>query len=214
MVHRLRAGAAHVSWSWRRRLKRAADIVVAGVGLLLLAPLLAALALLIKLDSAGPALFRQQRVGRGGRAFRLLKIRSMIDRADFLQATLGSRNEACGPIFKMREDPRMTRLGRVLRRTSLDEIPQLYNVLVGDMSLVGPRPPTPSEVKRYEPWHYRRLEVVPGLTGLAQVSGRSDLSFDEVVRLDSYYIDHWSLKLDAMILLRTIPRVLARRGAY
>jgi lipopolysaccharide/colanic/teichoic acid biosynthesis glycosyltransferase len=125
-----------------------------------------------------------------------------------------ARNEADGPVFKMRDDPRMTRVGRVLRRYSLDELPQLWNILRGDMSWVGPRPPTPQEVARYEPWHHRRLEAAPGLTGLWQVLGRSDTSFDEMVRLDIYYVEHWTPSMDVRIMLQTIPAVLSGRGAY
>ncbi len=159
-------------------------------------------------------LFRQERVGRGGTRFYLLKFRSMRQDADRIVQELLAYNEATGPLFKMRNDPRLTRVGRVLRRWSLDEWPQLWNVLKGEMSLVGPRPPLPREVEQYEPWHYRRLEVSPGITGLWQVSGRSELSFDEMVMLDLYYIENWSLGLDLRILLRTIPAVFRGRGAY
>jgi lipopolysaccharide/colanic/teichoic acid biosynthesis glycosyltransferase len=171
-------------------------------------------ALLIKLDSPGPVIFRQQRVGERGRIFSFYKFRSMRDGAEDQQAELRSRNEATGPLFKIKDDPRLTRLGPLLRRRSLDEIPQLWNVLRGDMSLVGPRPGLPAEVAQYQPWHRQRLEVPPGITGLWQVSGRSDLSFDEMCLLDIYYIENWSLGLDLMIMLRTIPRVLFGEGAY
>jgi lipopolysaccharide/colanic/teichoic acid biosynthesis glycosyltransferase len=153
-------------------------------------------------------------VGERGRIFSFYKFRSMRDGAEDQQAELRSRNEATGPLFKIKDDPRLTRLGPLLRRRSLDEIPQLWNVLRGDMSLVGPRPGLPAEVAQYQPWHRQRLEVPPGITGLWQVSGRSDLSFDEMCLLDIYYIENWSLGLDLMIMLRTIPRVLFGEGAY
>jgi exopolysaccharide biosynthesis polyprenyl glycosylphosphotransferase len=197
-----------------RLIKRALDFTLAALGLLLSAPLIGLVALLIKLDSPGPVIFRQQRVGERGRIFSFYKFRSMRDGAEDQQAELRSRNEATGPLFKIKDDPRLTRLGPLLRRRSLDEIPQLWNVLRGDMSLVGPRPGLPAEVAQYQPWHRQRLEVPPGITGLWQVSGRSDLSFDEMCLLDIYYIENWSLGLDLMIMLRTIPRVLFGEGAY
>jgi lipopolysaccharide/colanic/teichoic acid biosynthesis glycosyltransferase len=177
-------------------------------------PILAILAILIKLDSAGPILIRQERVGRNGRHFYCWKLRTMRVGADSLLAVLQTNNEANGPIFKMRKDPRVTRVGRYLRRLSLDELPQAWNVVCGEMSLVGPRPPLPHEVTRYEPWQLRRLETTPGITGLWQVSGRSDLAFDEMVMMDITYIDTWSLGLDLKILFRTVSAVLAARGAY
>jgi lipopolysaccharide/colanic/teichoic acid biosynthesis glycosyltransferase len=159
-------------------------------------------------------LFRQQRVGRDGRLFVLYKFRSMVQGAETHHRSLRKHNEASGPIFKMKEDPRVTGIGRLLRRTSLDELPQLWNVLSGDMSLVGPRPPMPSEVVEYKDWHQRRLDVSPGMTGLWQVSGRSELTFDEMVMLDLFYAENWSIGLDVKILLRTVPTVLLGRGAY
>lgn len=195
-------------------LKRTFDIAVSVLILVLGAPLWGLMALLIKLDSPGPVLFSQQRVGKDGKVFEAHKFRSMREGAETALETLSSNNEATGPLFKMRDDPRITRMGKWLRRTSLDEIPQLLNVLAGDMSVVGPRPPLPAEVAQYEPWHHRRLEVAPGLTGLWQVSGRSDVPFDEMVMLDIYYIQNWSLALDLKTLLRTIPAVLSGRGAY
>ncbi len=199
---------------WKYVVKRAMDILVAGVALLLLSPLMALIALAIKLDSPGPVLFAQTRVGKDGRPFTMLKFRSMVADAESRLAELEDRNEAVGPLFKIRDDPRRTRVGRFLRRTSLDELPQLINVLRGDMSLVGPRPPLPREVEQYQPWHRRRLSVRPGMTGLPQVSGRSNLTFDEMALLDLYYIQNWSPTLDLMILLRTIPHVLLGEGAY
>jgi exopolysaccharide biosynthesis polyprenyl glycosylphosphotransferase len=196
------------------RLKRLLDLAVAAVTLLALAPLLLLIAAAIRLESAGPVVFRQTRVGRGGRHFTLFKFRSMVVDAEARLEALRHRNEVDGPIFKMREDPRVTRVGRWLRRTSLDELPQLLNVLLGDMSLVGPRPAVPSEVAQYAAWQRARLEAIPGITGLWQVSGRSQLSFEEMVRLDIEYVERRSLLLDLAILLRTVPVVLTRRGAY
>jgi exopolysaccharide biosynthesis polyprenyl glycosylphosphotransferase len=194
--------------------KRVFDIVVALLGLIVGAPVLALIALAIQLDSPGPAIFRQERVGQNGRHFTIYKFRSMRVGADEEKENLQALNEADGPLFKIRNDPRLTRIGRFLRRTSLDELPQLFNVIKGEMSLVGPRPPTPSEVDLYQPWHKKRLNVPPGITGLWQVSGRSELTFDEMVLLDLYYIEHWSPWMDFMILLRTIPKVLTSEGAY
>lgn len=205
---------APVIRGWTGRVKRALDVTVAALLLALLSPLLALIALIIKLDSAGPVLYVQPRVGAGGRLFRFFKFRSMEQDAHGRLESLRADNEATGPLFKMRKDPRVTRVGRWLRRYSLDELPQLWNVLRGDMSLVGPRPPIPDEVARYAPWHRRRLEVAPGLTGLWQVSGRSDLNFDEMVMLDLFYAENWSLGLDLKILLRTVPTVLFGTGAY
>ena len=176
--------------------------------------LAAVIALVVRLDSPGPVIFRQIRIGRGGQPFTMYKFRTMVQDAEARRGELADRNEADGPLFKMRQDPRVTRVGAFLRRYSLDEWPQLWNILVGDMSWVGPRPPTPDEVARYEPWHRRRLEVTPGLTGLWQVLGRSDTSFDEMVRLDIYYAESWSVGLDLRIILQTVPAVLAGRGAW
>jgi exopolysaccharide biosynthesis polyprenyl glycosylphosphotransferase len=199
---------------WNLFVKRGLDVIGSAVLLVAFAPLLALVALVIKLDSPGPVLFHQTRFGRGGVPFTCLKFRSMRDGAEDELPKLQSLNEADGPLFKIRDDPRLTRLGRVLRRTSIDEVPQLWNVLRGEMSLVGPRPPIPSEVEHYEEWHQRRLEVVPGITGLWQVSGRSRLSFDEMVMLDIYYIENWSLGLDLQVLARTLPAVVATAGAF
>jgi exopolysaccharide biosynthesis polyprenyl glycosylphosphotransferase len=195
-------------------IKRAVDIVGAAVGLTLGAPILGLIALAIRLDSPGPTVFRQTRVGAGGKLFEIYKFRSMREGAEAELEQLLELNEADGPIFKIRDDPRLTRVGRFLRRTSLDELPQLWNVLRGEMSLVGPRPPIPSEVEGYQEWHKKRLDGRPGMTGLWQISGRSLLSFDEQVLLDIYYIENWSLWLDFKILLRTVPQVLFGNGAY
>jgi exopolysaccharide biosynthesis polyprenyl glycosylphosphotransferase len=195
-------------------IKRATDVVGALLGITLGAPLLGIIALAIRLESPGPVIFTQGRVGLGGRLFRMVKFRSMHVGAEAEQEALANLNEADGPIFKIHDDPRLTRVGRFLRRTSLDELPQLVNVLRGEMSLVGPRPPLPSEVERYQEWHRKRLEAPPGMTGLWQVSGRSRLSFDEMVLLDIYYIENWSPWLDFKILVRTIPTALSGEGAY
>jgi exopolysaccharide biosynthesis polyprenyl glycosylphosphotransferase len=199
---------------WNLVLKRIMDVILSATLLLCLSPFLALVALAIRLDSPGPVLFRQERVGRNGVPFTLLKFRSMRVGAEELLEELLSQNEASGPIFKLRNDPRMTRVGRFLRRTSIDELPQMINVLTGEMSWVGPRPPIPQEVQKYEDWHHRRLEVSPGITGLWQVSGRSVIPFDEMVMLDIYYIENWSLGMDIRILLRTVPAVLTGGGAY
>jgi len=199
---------------WGRLAKRTVDLAVSLVALIPAVLAGALIALVIRLDSPGPAFFRQQRIGMGGRPFSMYKFRSMKLGAEEEQDALVEHNEASGPLFKMRNDPRLTRLGGFLRRSSLDELPQVINVLRGEMSLVGPRPNIPAEVERYQPWHRQRLEVPPGITGLWQVSGRSDLSFDEMCLLDIYYIENWSLKLDLMILLRTVPRVVGGNGAY
>ncbi len=196
--------------------KRSVDVMLAGIGFVLLSPVMAILAVLVRLDSRGPSLFAQTRVGMGGRTFRMLKFRTMRDGAEHERDAVAELNQHDDPrLFKIPADPRVTRFGRVIRRWSLDELPQLYNVLAGDMSLVGPRPFFESDLADYEAHHFRRLAVKPGLTGLWQVSGRSDIvNFEEVVRLDRYYIEHWSLGLDFRILARTVPAVASRRGAY
>ena len=198
----------------RRVVKDVAERAAAGLALLLLAPLLVALALAVRLDSQGPALFRQVRVGKDGETFSMFKLRTMTHDAEERLVAVVTLNESDGVLFKVREDPRVTRLGRVLRRSSLDELPQLLNVLLGHMSLVGPRPPLPAEVAAYVGDTHRRLAVKPGITGLWQVSGRSDLSWEESVRLDLRYVDNWSITLDLLILGRTARAVLSRRGAY
>jgi exopolysaccharide biosynthesis polyprenyl glycosylphosphotransferase len=195
-------------------LKRTMDVVISLAGLILLFPFFILIALAIHIDSPGPAVFRQIRVGKNERLFACYKFRSMRQGAEAEQERLQDQNEAHGVFFKIREDPRITRVGRFLRRASIDELPQLFNVLMGHMSVVGPRPATPSEVQRYQPWHKRRLEVAPGITGMWQVSGRSQLTFDEMVLLDLYYIENWSPLLDMQIMLRTIPKVLLGEGAY
>jgi exopolysaccharide biosynthesis polyprenyl glycosylphosphotransferase len=199
---------------WQRVLKRALDVAIVTVGGVLLAPLMGLIALAIRLDSAGSAVFRQLRVGKGGQQFWCYKFRSMHEGAENEREHLEAYNEAEGAVFKIRDDPRRTRIGRWLRRFSMDELPQIYNVLRGEMSVVGPRPPLPSEVAQYEAWQMQRLQVAPGMTGLWQVSGRSNLTFDEQCLLDIYYIENWSALLDIKILLRTVPKVFTGEGAY
>ncbi|WP_374982890.1 sugar transferase [Streptomyces fradiae] len=195
-------------------LKAAVDRCGAALGLLALSPLLLLLVLLIRLDSPGPAFYRQARVGRDQETFTMWKFRSMVTDADVRKDDLAARNECDGLMFKMRRDPRVTRVGRFLRRTSLDELPQLLNVLRGDMSLVGPRPPLPEEVAAYDATALRRLRVKPGMTGLWQVSGRSDLSWDETIQLDLHYVDNWSFSSDLDVMSRTLRAVVDGRGAY
>jgi exopolysaccharide biosynthesis polyprenyl glycosylphosphotransferase len=182
--------------------------------LLLAAPVMGLVALAIKLEDGGPVVFRQTRVGLRGEEFDCLKFRSMVLDAEARLAELMAANEGSGPLFKMTHDPRITRVGRFIRRFSLDELPQLWNALRGDMSLVGPRPALPTEVAQYDSDTRRRLDVRPGLTGLWQVSGRSNLSWDDTVRLDLYYVDNWSMIQDLMILARTAKAVVGSSGAY
>ena len=198
----------------RRVTKELFDRAAAGLALLCLAPALFTIALAVRMTSRGPVLFRQERIGQCGEAFTMLKFRSMVQDADRMVEQLAARSDGNGVLFKMKEDPRVTRVGRFLRRYSLDELPQLINVLRGDMSLVGPRPPLAKEVERYGEDMRRRLLVKPGLTGLWQVSGRSDISWDDSVRLDVRYVENWSLALDVMILVKTVRTVLQGSGAY
>jgi exopolysaccharide biosynthesis polyprenyl glycosylphosphotransferase len=193
--------------------KRTLDVAASALALAVLSPLLLLVALAVRLEAPGPVLFRQRRVGLHGREFTLFKFRSMRTGAEGEQARLLARNEMDGPVFKLRDDPRVTPVGRLLRRSSIDELPQLWNVLRGEMSLVGPRPPLPDEVRRYERWQRRRLSVKPGLTCTWQVSGRSEVGFRRWMELDLAYIDGWSLWGDVRIVLRTIPAVLLGRGA-
>jgi exopolysaccharide biosynthesis polyprenyl glycosylphosphotransferase len=199
---------------WKIALKRLIDIAGSSAALLLLSPLLTIIGVAIKLGSPGAVLFKQTRLGRGARPFTCYKFRSMWEHAEEAKPQLSGFNEVAGPIFKMKDDPRVTRVGRVIRRFSFDELPQFVNVFRGDMSLVGPRPALPSEVEAYEDWHHERLKIPSGMTGLWQVMGRSDLTFDEMVMLDLYYAENWSLWLDFKIMLRTLPTVLFARGAY
>ena len=195
-----------------RVLKRMLDVLASAAALWVLAPFLCLVGVLIKLTSSGPVFFRQLRVGQHGRLFNILKFRSMVSGAGALQKALEEKNEQSGPVFKIRKDPRITPLGRILRRYSIDELPQLINVLRGDMTLVGPRPPVPKEVAQYEPWQLRRLSVVPGLTCIWQVSGRNEIDFRDWMYLDLRYIDTWSLGQDLNLLLKTVPAVVAGRG--
>ncbi len=198
---------------WRAVAKRAIDIVLSLFALIVLSPLMLLIALAVKLDSPGPAIFKQARIGKKGKPFTFYKFRSMHQNAEEIRASLMHLNEADGPVFKIKQDPRITRVGRILRKTSLDELPQFFNVLKGDMSLVGPRPPLPCEVERYTKYQRRRLSVTPGITCIWQISGRSDVTFDRWVEMDLEYIRNQSLLTDAIILLKTIPAVLLQRGA-
>jgi exopolysaccharide biosynthesis polyprenyl glycosylphosphotransferase len=203
------APVARVTW-----IKRAVDICLSLTAVLLLAPVLSAIAIAVKLSSPGPVIYRQLRVGKDGKTFEMLKFRSMCVGAEGMMEMLRDRNEATGPLFKIKRDPRITPVGRLLRRLSFDELPQLGNVIRGEMSLVGPRPPLPAEVKKYEEWQLGRLQARPGMTGLWQVSGRSEVPFNDMVRLDLHYVRNWSFGLDLEIMLRTIPAVVVNRGAY
>ncbi|MBN2071300.1 MAG: sugar transferase [Candidatus Krumholzibacteriota bacterium] len=194
--------------------KRATDIIIAGLILLLFLPVIPVIVLLIKLDSNGAILFKQKRIGKGGREFDFYKFRSMLQGAESIIGHLRPLSGVDGPIFKLKEDPRVTRVGRFLRRSSLDELPQLLNVIKGDMSIVGPRPNLPSEVAHYLPWQKKRLEVTPGITCFWQITGRSHIGFHEWMRLDLEYIRKRSLVTDFKIMLKTIPAVIARKGAY
>lgn len=200
--------------SVQRFVTRMVDVIVAALILIIGFPLWLCFALAIRLSSSGEILYKQTRIGLNGRPFKVYKFRSMYKNAETRLADLLSHNEVQGPLFKIKDDPRITPVGRFLRHTSFDEIPQLINVLKGEMSLVGPRPPLPHEVAQYEEWQKERLAIKPGMTGLWQVRGRSNISFDEGVLMDLYYIENWSLRLYFQVLLRTIPAVLFRRGAY
>ncbi|NOU92956.1 exopolysaccharide biosynthesis polyprenyl glycosylphosphotransferase [Paenibacillus sp. LMG 31456] len=194
--------------------KRIMDIIAASILIIFISPIYVLTAIAIKLDSKGSIIYKQQRIGRNGKTFSMLKFRSMVSDADVLLKKLKNKNEIDGIAFKMKDDPRITKVGKFIRKYSIDELPQLFNVLIGNMSLVGPRPPLPHEVERYGDWEWRRLEVLPGITGLWQVSGRSDLSFQQWMSLDIYYIENWSIAFDIKILMKTIPVVLKGEGAY
>lgn len=211
----LPARAGTRRWRVQQAVKRVVDVALSVVGLVVLAPLLLAIAALVWASSPGPILYEWRVLGRRGRPFIGYKFRTMVVDADALKRTIQHRNEMTGPAFKMRDDPRVTRVGRVLRKYSLDELPQLWSVLKGDMSLVGPRPPSAGEFVQFEPWQRGKLAVTPGITCLWQVSGRSDIrDFDEWMRLDRRYVQEWSLWLDARILARTLPAVIRGDGAY
>jgi exopolysaccharide biosynthesis polyprenyl glycosylphosphotransferase len=199
---------------WNYFMKRVLDVTLSGGALIVLSPLILLIALTIKLDSPGPIIYRQKRIGKNGQLFTFYKFRSMRIDADQKYRELLAFNETGGATFKMKNDPRRTRIGKFIRRTSLDEIPQFFNILLGQMSFVGPRPTIDREISQYQAWHKRRLEVTPGLTGLWQVSGRSKIPFEDMVKLDIYYAENWSLWLDIKILLRTIPAVIRGDGAY
>jgi lipopolysaccharide/colanic/teichoic acid biosynthesis glycosyltransferase len=202
-------------WRVAQGVKRGLDIVVSAFLLILLSPVLAAIACLVHLTSEGPILYHWKVLGRRARPFLGYKFRTMVPNAEALKAEMLRHNEMTGPVFKMRDDPRVTPIGRFLRKYSLDELPQLWSVLRGDMSLVGPRPPSPEEFAAFEPWQRGKLAVTPGITCLWQVMGRSEISdFDDWARLDLEYIERWSLGLDLRILLRTVPVVLRGHGAY
>lgn len=203
------------AWRVQRVIKRGLDIVLSATGILALAPAFAIIAVAIKLTSPGPVLYRWRVLGHRARPFVGYKFRTMVDDADIVKPQYRQRNEMTGPAFKMRDDPRVTRLGRWLRKYSVDELPQLWSVLKGDMSLVGPRPPSAEELVEFEPWQWAKLAVTPGITCLWQVSGRSEISdFATWVRLDLEYVRRWNLWLDCRILLLTVPAVLSGRGAY
>jgi lipopolysaccharide/colanic/teichoic acid biosynthesis glycosyltransferase len=206
--------AARGDRTLQRAAKRALDVAGALMAIVVLALPALVVAIAIRLDSRGPVFLRQWRVGRNGEPFRMFKFRTMCDGADGMKVALSGQNEQQGPLFKMRADPRMTRVGRWLRKSSIDELPQILNVFAGHMSLVGPRPPLPAEVQLYTPYQLGRLAAKPGMTGLWQVSGRSLLTFDRMVDLDRQYIAEWTFTGDVLILLRTVPAVLSGRGAY
>jgi exopolysaccharide biosynthesis polyprenyl glycosylphosphotransferase len=194
-------------------LKRIMDIVLSLVGLIVLSPLLVAVALVIRMSSPGPVLFAQERVGMNKRLFKLFKFRSMYVDAEKRRGELEHLNEMDGPVFKIKNDPRVTPIGRLIRKTSMDELPQLLNVLRGQMSLVGPRPPLLAEVDRYDWLYRRRLSIKPGITCLWQISGRNEITFKQWMEMDKAYIENWSLWLDIQILVKTIPAVLFSKGA-
>ena len=201
-------------FGWRAVAKRVFDVALSGVGLLIVSPILLVSAIAIKCTSPGPVLFKQERVGRHGRTFEVLKLRTMVQDAEARLSEVMEQNESDGPLFKLKDDPRITRVGRILRKLSIDELPQLWNVVRGDMSLVGPRPALPREVDDWNEELHERLRVRPGITGMWQVSGRSDSGFSEYQRLDLFYVDNWSIVIDMGILLRTIPAVISGRGAH
>jgi exopolysaccharide biosynthesis polyprenyl glycosylphosphotransferase len=198
---------------WQEIFKRGIDLAGSGLGIIVLSPFLLMIALTIKFSSKGPVLFSQNRVGLNGRTFKMFKFRSMVVDAEELKKRYAHLNEMSGPVFKIKNDPRVTPIGQFLRKTSLDEFPQLFNVFMGDMSLVGPRPPLPEEVNMYDPKHRKRLSVKPGITCIWQISGRNEVDFEQWMEMDAEYVDHWSLWLDVEILVKTVPVVLMRKGA-
>ncbi|WP_438434519.1 sugar transferase [Gorillibacterium sp. sgz500922] len=207
--------ASHVKRGFYQTIKRPLDVVGGLIGIIVVFPLLALIALLIKLeDPKGSIFFSQTRVGKNGREFQMYKFRSMVTDAEKQIAELIKQNEIEGHMFKMKNDPRVTYIGRIIRKMSLDELPQLWNVVKGDMSLIGPRPPLPDEVKNYTDYHFQRLRVTPGCTGLWQVSGRNSLNFEQMVKLDLKYIQNQGFRLDAIILLKTVKEIFASKDAY
>ncbi len=194
-------------------MKRALDLTLSTIALVILSPIMLLIALIVRIDSPGPILYRAKRIGRKGRTFSCYKFRTMVPEADALKAKLAHLNERDGILFKLTNDPRVTRFGRILRKYSLDELPQFFNVLRGDMSLVGPRPPMAAEVEQYDLSHLRRLDVLPGITGLWQVEARQDPSFDSYISLDTAYVENWTIWLDLKILVRTVNVVLGGTGA-
>ncbi|SDH73952.1 Undecaprenyl-phosphate galactose phosphotransferase, WbaP/exopolysaccharide biosynthesis polyprenyl glycosylphosphotransferase [Desulfosporosinus hippei DSM 8344] len=204
---------SHPRRPWHEAAKRGMDVILSGAGLMVLTPVFVLVALAIKLTSKGPIFFAQERVGLNGREFNIYKFRSMVVNAEELKGRLAHLNEMSGPVFKIANDPRVTAVGRFIRKTSIDELPQLYNVFRGDMSLVGPRPPLISEVNLYDSKHRKRLAVKPGITCIWQISGRNEVDFDQWMEMDAEYVDRWSLWLDMEILARTVPVVLLRKGA-
>jgi exopolysaccharide biosynthesis polyprenyl glycosylphosphotransferase len=206
----------HVELSrFNMAVKRAFDLAVGGLLCIVVLPVMGVIAVVVKLESRGPVFFRQERMGRGGTSFRIFKFRSMYAGAEAQRLELAEeQNDYDGPMFKLKEDPRVTRVGRLLRRWSLDELPQFLNVMKGDMSLVGPRPLWVEEAKKCRGWTQKRLDITPGITGLWQVLGRTDIPFEEMVKLDYMYVTGWSLSWDIKLLMQTVPAVLNRRGAY
>ncbi len=212
---RLKFRLMKLRFAANRGVKRGCDLLIAALAMMILSPILILVSVLIKLDSNGPVFFKQDRVGLDGALFSMWKFRSMTSDAEVARTHLEAQNEMQnGVLFKMKKDPRITRVGRFIRKASIDELPQLLNVLKGDMSLVGPRPPLPSEVDEYGRFDHARLSVLPGITCLWQVQGRSDIPFEQQVKLDVEYIETQSIKLDLILLLKTIPAVLTARGAY
>ena len=201
-------------FSFYKVIKRVIDVVCSFVGVLVLSPLFVVIAIIIKFTSKGPVFFSQKRVGRDGKEFKMYKFRSMVVNAEELKEKLAAQNEMSGPMFKMKDDPRVTKVGKFIRKTSIDELPQLFNVLKGDMSLVGPRPSLPKEVAQFEDWMYRRLEVKPGLTCYWQVSGRNNIDFEDWMKLDIKYVDERNLWIDIKLIFKTVGVLFGDKNAH
>lgn len=201
-------------FSFYEVIKRVIDVVCSFVGVLVLSPLFVVIAIIIKFTSKGPVFFSQKRVGRDGKEFKMYKFRSMVVNAEELKEKLAAQNEMSGPMFKMKDDPRVTKVGKFIRKTSIDELPQLWNVLKGDMSLVGPRPSLPKEVAQFEDWMYRRLEVKPGLTCYWQVSGRNNIDFEDWMKLDIKYVDERNLWIDIKLIFKTVGVLFGDKNAH